>query len=487
VFKNNKKATHKDNLVILGLTQIIKVYGIACYRGFKKVKLSKLKTKKYRLGFIVFSVFEIACLVNLILFHNPISLLYITLSIPALSLLDLFNVENRQIIKVSKAFKKHNVYNRIGANGYYPKLVNITNNDNSTIYNFYSNGNKLNIFESNTDTLEHAISKGTKSYCRVVKVNKSYRDTTIFEVLTANKPLITCYSWNLDLVQEAYNNNQSIFLGIGYFKKVLINFAEIPHLFIAGETGGGKGNITKSIVLQILYRSMFEDIKLTVIDFKEALDYQVFQNTFTVLTEIEQLQRLIDSLMIESKKRSQILLSKSCENITEYNKLSNVEKMPRYFIVADEAVDAFPDTKKDSPMAKMKDDLTKLVRKSRAVGIHFVLTTQLPSTAVFGNQLKNNIPGRLCGRFADESASRIVLDNNQASKLPEIKGRMLYKVGAELLEVQTPKTNNTVVSWFVTNNKHRFKIDSHKNKTLNLDKSDDKQVTYDLKEFKKNL
>jgi len=486
VFKSNKKATHKDNSVFLGITQIIKIYGIASYRGFKKIKLSKLKIKKYRLGFIVFSVFELACLGNLILFHNPIALLYITLSFPALSLLELFNINTRQVIKVSRAFKKHNVYTRIGAKDYFPKLIDIGLKENSSTYKFYSNGNKLSIFESNTDTLEYALSKGTKQYCRVVKVSKSYNDTKIFEVLTANKPLITCYSWNLELIQEAYNNNQSIFLGIGYFKKVMINFAEIPHIFIAGETGGGKGNITKSIILQILYRSMFENIKLTVIDFKEALDYQVFQNTFTVLTEITQLEHLIDSLMVESKRRSKILLSKSCENITEYNKLSNVEKMPRYFVVADEAVDAFPDSKKDVTLAKMKDDLTKLVRKSRAVGIHFVLTTQLPSTAVFGNQLKNNIPGRLCGRFADESASRIVLDNNKASQLPEIKGRMLYKVGAELLEVQTPKTNNTVVSWFVTNYKHKFKISSYNNNNSKLSLDKENKQTLSLEEFKKS-
>lgn len=486
MFKSNKKAIHKDNSVFLGFTQIIKLYGIASYRGFKKVKLSKLQTKKYRVGFIVFSIFQLTCLVNLILLHNPIAILYITLSIPALNLLELFNMKTRQVIKVSRALKKHNVYTRIGAKDYFPKLIDINLKENSATYKFNSNGNKLSVFEGNTDTLEFALSKGTKQYCRVVKVSKSYNDTKIFEVLTANKPLITCYSWNLELIQEAYNNNQSIFLGIGYFKKVMINFAEIPHLFVAGETGGGKGNITKSIILQILYRSMFENIKLTVIDFKEALDYQVFQNTFTVLTEIKQLEHLINSLMEESKRRSKILLSKSCENITEYNKLSNVEKMPRYFIVADEAVDAFPDSKKDSKESKMKDDLTKLVRKSRAVGIHFVLTTQLPSTAVFGNQLKNNIPGRLCGRFADESASRIVLDNNKASQLPEIKGRMLYKVGAELLEVQTPKTNNTVVSWFVTNYKHKFKISSYNNNNSKSILDKENKQTLSLEEFKKS-
>lgn len=49
---------------------------------------------------------------------------------------------------------------------------------------------------------------------------------------------------------------------------------------------------------------------------------------------------------------------------------------------------------------------------------------------------KNNIPIRICGRFADKSASEIVLNSTAAINLPDIKGRFLYLQGNELIEFQ---------------------------------------------------
>ena len=61
---------------------------------------------------------------------------------------------------------------------------------------------------------------------------------------------------------------------------------------------------------------------------------------------------------------------------------------------------------------------------------------QRPDAQVLTGQIKNNIPVRISGRFADKAASEIVLGNTDAVDLPDIKGRFLYKVGNETLHFQ---------------------------------------------------
>lgn len=79
-------------------------------------------------------------------------------------------------------------------------------------------------------------------------------------------------------------------------------------------------------------------------------------------------------------------------------------------------------------------NLSSLARLARAVGINIIIGVQRPDHKVIPGQIKNNLPARMSGRFADDSASRIVLGNDDACSLRNEKGLMLYKVGADTLE-----------------------------------------------------
>jgi S-DNA-T family DNA segregation ATPase FtsK/SpoIIIE len=78
-----------------------------------------------------------------------------------------------------------------------------------------------------------------------------------------------------------------------------------------------------------------------------------------------------------------------------------------------------------------------LARLSRATGINLFLGVQRPDANVLTGQIKNNVPVRICGRFADKPASEIVLGNSAACDLPEIKGRFIYKMGNETFDFQS--------------------------------------------------
>ena len=86
---------------------------------------------------------------------------------------------------------------------------------------------------------------------------------------------------------------------------------------------------------------------------------------------------------------------------------------------------------------KLEGRISTLARLSRATGINLFLGVQRPDANVLTGQIKNNIPVRISGRFADKSASEIVLGNTAAVELPDIKGRFLYKVGNETIEFQS--------------------------------------------------
>lgn len=94
------------------------------------------------------------------------------------------------------------------------------------------------------------------------------------------------------------------------------------------------------------------------------------------------------------------------------------------------------DDEKKEKLTKIEGYLSTLARLSRATGINLLIATQRPDAKVITGQIKNNVPVRICGRFADAKASEIVLSNTKAKDLDPIKGRFLFKLGADTIEFQ---------------------------------------------------
>jgi len=75
----------------------------------------------------------------------------------------------------------------------------------------------------------------------------------------------------------------------------------------------------------------------------------------------------------------------------------------------------------------LNDSIETLTRLSRAVGIHLIMGIQRPDSTIVSGQIKNNVSFRVCGRFVDSEPSRIMLGNDSARSLPNIKGRFIVK------------------------------------------------------------
>lgn len=141
----------------------------------------------------------------------------------------------------------------------------------------------------------------------------------------------------------------------------------------------------------------------------------------------------------ENKKRLDLFRELEVKNLKEYNQKTK-SNLCRVAVVIDELAELLDKTgvsKEDKEvLLSIEKELSTLARLSRATGINLLLGVQRPDAKVITGQIKTNVPVRICGRFADNSASEIVLSNTKAKDLQDIKGRFLIKVGADTEEFQ---------------------------------------------------
>ena len=148
----------------------------------------------------------------------------------------------------------------------------------------------------------------------------------------------------------------------------------------------------------------------------------------------------LELLVRENEYRLHIFRDLEVKNLDEYNKKTK-QNLCRIGVFTDELAEMLDKkgvAKEEREIyEKIEGRLSTLARLSRATGINLFMGVQRPDANVLTGQIKNNIPVRISGRFADKTASEIVLGNTDAVNLPDIKGRFLYKVGNETIEFQS--------------------------------------------------
>jgi S-DNA-T family DNA segregation ATPase FtsK/SpoIIIE len=94
--------------------------------------------------------------------------------------------------------------------------------------------------------------------------------------------------------------------------------------------------------------------------------------------------------------------------------------LPYIVIIIDELADLMMTSAKE-----VEFFLCRLAQKSRAVGIHLIVSTQRPQANVVTGLIKSNMPCRIAFRVASRLDSRIVLDQNGGETLMG-QGDMLF-------------------------------------------------------------
>lgn len=210
-----------------------------------------------------------------------------------------------------------------------------------------------------------------------------------------------------------------------------------PHVLAAGETGSGKSVILRCMLWQMIKKGC----DIYMIDFKGGVEFgKVYEKYGEVIIDRLRALTVLEKLVKENDARLKLFREIEVKNLKEYNQKThkNLSRIGVFIDEIAEMLDKKGVAKEDKVIyEQLEGCLSTLARLSRATGINLFLGVQRPDANVLTGQIKNNVPVRISGRFADKTASEIVLGNASACNLPDIKGRFLYKVGNETIEFQS--------------------------------------------------
>ena len=229
-----------------------------------------------------------------------------------------------------------------------------------------------------------------------------------------------------------------ILLGMDHSGTIVVeDLTSLPHLLIAGSTGGGKSTLLNAIITSLMYCKSPSDLKLVLCDTKQV-EFTHFQNAphllFPVCNSVIDVIMHLELLVDEVESRLKHLAKHSCQNIAQYNERF-INKLSYVILIIDELADILQDQTKEEnddgkPTGKSYGKqaeylLGKIVQKARATGIHVIAATQRTSVKVVEGNIKANFPARITFRLPSEADSRTILGCSGAEYLLA-QGDMLF-------------------------------------------------------------
>lgn len=270
--------------------------------------------------------------------------------------------------------------------------------------------------------------------CNILRFASGKSKKVIRLITVPNEFQIPDYvGWNKEKLDK---RKGVIVIGEGALEPESFDLDSTPHALIAGETGSGKSVILRNILCQLIYQGA----RIFMFDFKGGVEFgQRYQRYGEVVTTIERALELLKVLVAENEARLSLFQRTNTKKLAEYNQETG-SNLPRIAVFIDELAEITDKTgvSKDikETMQEIEGCLATLARRSRATCINLFLGVQRPDAKVVPGQIKNNVPVRICGRFADKPASEIVLGNSDAVFIPNIKGRFLLRIGNEIRSFQ---------------------------------------------------
>jgi len=218
--------------------------------------------------------------------------------------------------------------------------------------------------------------------------------------------------------EEASFKKLPILLGTDTQNKILCeDLTKFPHLLIAGATGQGKSVSIHSIVSGLIWHKKPSEVKFVFIDpkmvefsiYAKLADYRFQFDSInkSILTEPNDILTGLNALIEEMNNRYKILESYGKRKIEEIE-----IDLPFIVVIIDEFADIL--SYKGLPIEKK---VIKLAQKSRAVGIHVILSTQRPSAKIISGEIKANFPARIAFKCVSRGDSQTVLGYAGAEKL----------------------------------------------------------------------
>ena len=125
-------------------------------------------------------------------------------------------------------------------------------------------------------------------------------------------------------------------------KPVFTNLGKMPHVLVAGTTGSGKSILLNAWLVNFMFRTTPEDLRLILVDPKrvEFTSYNGIPHLLTeVIVEPEKIIAALKWTVGEMNSRYKQFAAVGARNLESYNAKEGVEKMPFIVFIVDELAD----------------------------------------------------------------------------------------------------------------------------------------------------
>lgn len=190
------------------------------------------------------------------------------------------------------------------------------------------------------------------------------------------------------------------------------------HYLIGGGTGSGKSTFLHSFILSACNRYSPNELKLYMLDFKEAVEFNVYANPVILPhialvatdADISYGLSVLKHMSFLIKNRNKKFKLNGCKDINSYREKTK-EDMPRIFLIMDEFQILFQSDLRD----EVSEEMLIIAKQGRSCGIHMILSTQsLKGLDGFGN-IASQIGGRIILKSSAEDSKSLfgASDNNE--------------------------------------------------------------------------
>ena len=217
----------------------------------------------------------------------------------------------------------------------------------------------------------------------------------------------------------------NIFIPLGKNKDGYVTFdlSLGHHLLAGGSMLSGVGMFRRVALLSLLKAHTPETIKLVIIDPIKIMS-EVDSIPHLQLPRATTLEEAIKALRWceeETNRRYELLIQTNTSTIWHYNKYKSVETpmVPSIVIFISELGDL-------QSVPHFDTILYKIASMSRATNIHFIITTQQPSSDTITTTIRDTFENRIAFQMPYEAESSLFIDQSGAEELLG-QGDMLVK------------------------------------------------------------
>ena len=205
------------------------------------------------------------------------------------------------------------------------------------------------------------------------------------------------------------------------------------HSFIIGQSGSGKSVFLHNIIGGAMLKYAPEDLQLYLLDFKlggvEFNRYQGAKHVKALLVDNSDPQvtlEILRELRNSMTERGKLLRNAGVNNIGEYNKIHQQDRMPHVLVVADECHEMFKadDSIPRQVRNEISDIVIKIAKEGRSQGVHLVFATQTLSGTEISSEIINNVSDFYLLKCAQTDSERLV--PNSSSITSELSTGQIY-------------------------------------------------------------